>query len=82
MGWVDRTWQACQDLLLFQKISLLNSRGAVESGDGVTVVLGMLEEFDNIISGDNTDGNIAGSDHFGREGGNGIEVMMGTEEEL
>ena len=45
---------------------MLNSRGAVEGGDGVTVVLGMLEEFDNIISGDNTDGNIAGSDHFGR----------------
>ena len=40
--------------------------GAVEGGDGIPVLFRVLEELDNIVSGDNTNGNIAGSNHFGR----------------
>ena len=40
-----------------------NAPGAVEGGDGISVVLSVLEELDNIVSGDNTNGNIAGR-HF------------------
>ena len=37
--------------------------GAVEGGDGISVVFSVLEELDNIVTGDNTNGNIAGR-HF------------------
>ncbi len=40
--------------------------GAVEGGDGISVVFRVLEERDNIVSGDNTNRHIAGSNHFGR----------------
>jgi hypothetical protein len=38
--------------------------GAVECRDGISVVFRVLEELDNVVSGDNTNGNIAWSHHF------------------
>ena len=46
-----------------------NAPGAVEGGDGIPVVPRMIEELDNIVSSDNTDGNIAGRGHFRKLGG-------------
>jgi len=40
--------------------------GAVEGGDGIAVILGVLQELGNIVASDNTNGDVAGSDHFGR----------------
>jgi hypothetical protein len=46
-------------------MTIINSPGAVESGDGVAIILGMLEKLHHIVSGDNTDGNVTGGNHFG-----------------
>jgi hypothetical protein len=43
----------------------MNIPGAVERRDRISVFLCVLEKLDNIVSGDNTDGNIALIDHFG-----------------
>jgi len=45
-------------------MAIFHSRGAVESRDSVAIILGVLEKLCYIISGDNTDGNVAGGDHF------------------
>ena len=41
-----------------------NLPGTVESGDSVAIVFSVLKELQHIISGDNTDGDVAGGDHF------------------
>ena len=40
-----------------------NLRGAVEGGDGVAVVLGVLQKLEEVVSGDNTGRDVAGSNH-------------------
>ena len=40
--------------------------GAIECRDGIAVILGVLHELVDIVSGDNTDWNIAGSNHCER----------------
>ncbi len=41
------------------------SPGAVESGDSIAIILGMLEKLHHIVSSDDTNGNVAGGNHFG-----------------
>ncbi len=41
-----------------------HSPGAVEGGDSVAIILSVLEKLHHIISGDDTNGNVAGGDHF------------------
>ena len=50
----------------FNQTTLLRrcAPGAVEGGDGIPVLFRVLEELVNIVSGDNTNGNIAGSNHY------------------
>lgn len=48
----------------FQMTFFFHSPGAVESGDSVAIVLSMLEKLHHIISGDDTNGNVAGGNHF------------------
>lgn len=45
-------------------MAIFHSPGAVESRDGVAIILGVLEKLCYIVSGDDTDGNVAGGDHF------------------
>ena len=40
-----------------------NLRGAVEGGDGVAIVLGMLQKLEKVVSGDNSGRDVAGSGH-------------------
>ena len=40
-----------------------NLRGAVEGGDGVAIVLGMLQKLEKVVSGENSGRDVAGSDH-------------------
>jgi hypothetical protein len=41
------------------------SPGAVESRDSIAIILGMLEKLHHIVSSDDTNGNVAGGNHFG-----------------
>ena len=40
-----------------------NLRSAVEGGDGVAIVLGVLQKLEEVVSGDNSGRDVAGSDH-------------------
>lgn len=40
-----------------------NLRGAVEGGDGVAIVLGVLQKLEEVVSGDNSGRDVAGSNH-------------------
>ena len=53
------------DSSLARESLYMNIPGAVERRDGISVILCVLEKLDNIVSGDDTDGNIAFIDHFG-----------------
>ena len=46
-----------------QHTKKFNSRGAVEGGDGVAIVLGVLQKLEKVVSGDNSGRDVAGSDH-------------------
>ena len=48
----------------FYNCEYRNAPGTVEGGDGISIVLGMLQKLLNIIASDNTDGNITWRDHF------------------
>lgn len=40
-----------------------NLRGAVEGGDGVAIVLGVLQKLEEVVSSDNSGRDVAGSNH-------------------
>jgi hypothetical protein len=40
-----------------------NLRGAVEGGDGIAIVLGVLKKLKEVVSGDNSGGDVASSYH-------------------
>lgn len=40
-----------------------NLRGAVEGGDGIAIVLGVLQKLEEVVSGDNSGGDVASSYH-------------------
>jgi hypothetical protein len=40
-----------------------NLRGTVEGGDGIAIVLGVLKKLKEVVSGDNSGGDVAGGYH-------------------